>query len=219
MNGCFLFQSGCCGASAFRVLRRQRLDPIDRKNDLEIHRLLGPQRAVVVEGGDALVRRHEIRAALGCERGMKSVIDFFTVPSFQEGRGSAGACAWVVPNQQRPAISTIVFRARWKDGRSIGSSHRGTLLPGVRENFATLRLAHPYHQDCVASMVQSRTSISAIGSRRERFAAHDSPKHLEIFSLGASRRPSGRSTIRPGCAGPPVAQGNEHQRAGVKHVI
>jgi hypothetical protein len=56
-------------------------------------------------------------------------------------------------------------------------------------------------------MVQSRTSISAIGPRRERLAAHDSPKHLEIFSLGASRRPSGRSTIHPSCAGPPVAQG------------
>jgi hypothetical protein len=47
--------------------------------------------------------------------------------------------------------------------------------------FATLRLAHPYHQDCVASMVQSRTSISALGPRR--------------------------NGLPPGCAGPPVAQG------------
>ena len=57
LNGCFVFHSGCFGG--------QRLDPIDREHDLEIHRLLGPQRAVVVEGGDALVERHEIRAALG----------------------------------------------------------------------------------------------------------------------------------------------------------
>jgi hypothetical protein len=120
-----------------RVLRRQRLDPVDRKNDLEIHRLLGPQRAVVVEGGDALVGGTKSALPSVVTRGMKSVIDFFTAPSFQEGRGSAGACAWLPPNQQRPAISTIVFRTRWKDGRSvcIGSSHRGTLLPGVRENF------------------------------------------------------------------------------------
>ena len=47
-----------------RMLRRQRLDAIEREGELEIDRLLGPQRAVVVEGGDALGRRHEIRPAL-----------------------------------------------------------------------------------------------------------------------------------------------------------
>jgi hypothetical protein len=36
------------------VLRRQRLDPIEDEEELEIARLLGPQGAVVVEGGDAL---------------------------------------------------------------------------------------------------------------------------------------------------------------------
>ena len=38
------------------MLRRLRLDAIDREGDLEIDRLLGPERAVVVEGGDALGR-------------------------------------------------------------------------------------------------------------------------------------------------------------------
>ena len=48
----------------FRVLRRERLDPVDGEEELEVERLLAPQRAVVVEGGDALVRRHEVGRAL-----------------------------------------------------------------------------------------------------------------------------------------------------------
>ena len=47
-----------------RVLRRQRLDAVERERELEVDRLLGPQRAVVVEDGDALGDRHEVRAAL-----------------------------------------------------------------------------------------------------------------------------------------------------------
>ena len=47
-----------------RMLGRHRLDAVEREGQLEVHRLLGPQRAVVVEGGDALGGRHEIRPAL-----------------------------------------------------------------------------------------------------------------------------------------------------------
>ena len=43
------------------MLRGQRLHAVEREEQLEIHRLLRPQRAVIVEGGDALVDRHEIR--------------------------------------------------------------------------------------------------------------------------------------------------------------
>jgi hypothetical protein len=46
-----------------RMLRRECLHPIHRKDDLEVHGLLRPQRAVVVEGGDALVNRDEVGAA------------------------------------------------------------------------------------------------------------------------------------------------------------
>ena len=44
-----------------RMLRRQRLDAVEREGELEVHRLLGPERAVVVEDGDALGGRHEVR--------------------------------------------------------------------------------------------------------------------------------------------------------------
>ena len=37
-----------------RMLRRERLHAVEREEQLEIHRLLGPERAVVVERGDAL---------------------------------------------------------------------------------------------------------------------------------------------------------------------
>ena len=47
----------------FGMLRRERLHAIEREGELEIDRLLGPQRAVVVEHRDARGRRYEILAA------------------------------------------------------------------------------------------------------------------------------------------------------------
>src|SRR5262245_34683187 len=41
----------------------ERFDPIEREDQLERHRLLGPERAVVVEGGDALACRYEVGSA------------------------------------------------------------------------------------------------------------------------------------------------------------
>lgn len=48
----------------FRVLRCQGLHAVDGEQEREIERLLRPQRAVVVEHGDALGRGDELRAAL-----------------------------------------------------------------------------------------------------------------------------------------------------------
>ncbi len=55
LKGCVVFHSGCSGAIA--------LHPVEGEEELEVHRLLSPQRAVVVEDGDALGRGHEVRAA------------------------------------------------------------------------------------------------------------------------------------------------------------
>ena len=46
-----------------RVLRRKRLYPIDDKEELKIHRLFTPESAVVVEGGNALLRNHKVLTA------------------------------------------------------------------------------------------------------------------------------------------------------------
>ncbi len=42
------------------MLRRERLHAVEREEELEIQRLLAPERAVIVERRDALLRRHEI---------------------------------------------------------------------------------------------------------------------------------------------------------------
>ena len=47
----------------FRMLRRERFDAVESERELEIHRLLGPQRAVVVEHGDAFRLGHKLLAA------------------------------------------------------------------------------------------------------------------------------------------------------------
>ena len=47
-----------------RMHGRKRLHPVECKGQLDIHRLLDPERAVIVEGRDALLDRHEERPAL-----------------------------------------------------------------------------------------------------------------------------------------------------------
>ena len=73
----------------FGMLRRQRLDAVEREGDLEVDRLLGPQRAVVVEGGDALgdAARSSGKPSV-VTPATKSMIDRFAGPSFQDGSGS-----------------------------------------------------------------------------------------------------------------------------------
>src|SRR5262245_16707360 len=44
--------------------RSHFLDAVEREEKLEIHRVLAPQRAVVVEGGDALGWRNKLRTTL-----------------------------------------------------------------------------------------------------------------------------------------------------------
>ena len=50
------------------MLWRQRLHTVDCEEELGIHGLLRPQATVVVEGGDALGDRHEVRRACLCDR-------------------------------------------------------------------------------------------------------------------------------------------------------
>jgi hypothetical protein len=51
----------------FRVLRRHRLDTVEGEGALHRQWLLAPRRAVVVERGDELGRRHIVGAALACD--------------------------------------------------------------------------------------------------------------------------------------------------------
>ncbi len=56
LNGSLVFHSGCW----FDL----RLHLVDGKRELVVDRLLDPQRAVIVEGGDALGRRHIVGSSL-----------------------------------------------------------------------------------------------------------------------------------------------------------
>jgi len=47
-----------------RMLRRECLYPVNGEGELKINWLLSPERAVVIEGGDAFLRWNEIRRAL-----------------------------------------------------------------------------------------------------------------------------------------------------------
>ena len=78
LNGCLSFHSGCAGA--------MRLDAVEREGELDVHRLFAPQRAVVVEGGDALVG--------GTKSGPPCVVTRST-NSYDRGLGRA-----VVPGRQ-----------------------------------------------------------------------------------------------------------------------
>ena len=49
----------------FGMLPDHRLYAVEGEHHLEVHRLLGPQRAVVVEAGDALGHGHPVAASVG----------------------------------------------------------------------------------------------------------------------------------------------------------
>lgn len=61
----------------FRMLRRERLHPVEEKQPLKIHGLLGPERAVIIKHHDALCRRNKIRRALFCHLSHKIHDAFF----------------------------------------------------------------------------------------------------------------------------------------------
>ena len=97
-NGCLVFHSGCIGASD--------LHAVEREGQLHIHRLLDPERAVIVEGRDALLDRHEVRPAL-----RRDACDEI------EDRSLGRA---LVPGRQR-----IALRLRHRGGRAErGRQHR-----------------------------------------------------------------------------------------------
>jgi hypothetical protein len=87
----------------FRVLRRQGLHPGECEGELEVDRLLRPERAVVVERRDALLRRHE--PGVG------------TIGDFLDERDNALFGSPVVPRRQRRVRLSPDERGHQKDER------------------------------------------------------------------------------------------------------
>ena len=146
-----------CGASALTRSRRR---------ELEVHRLLGPERAVVVEGGDALGHRNEIRRSFGGHALDESNDRLFrraVVPGRQRIGGERRGCANQHGNQGRgglrarkcsvhvlPPKSRAAPRGVRPDYPRSNYLERGQLLAGLLTAFMTwLRLKLP-GKPCIA---------------------------------------------------------------------
>ena len=97
-----------CVVLPFRMLRRQRLHAIEDERQLDVHRLFDPQRAVVVERRDALIRRHEVRPPCVVTRETNVVMDCLVAPSFHDGSGSACACA-AAPLRPNAVVASVML--------------------------------------------------------------------------------------------------------------
>ena len=106
---------------------------IEAVHDLRVHRLLDPQRAVLVERGDALCGRNEFGLA-GRRRRVRRTrrSPVLAAPSFHEGRGSAG-CA---PTLQEMASSNEA--AMWRTPRKAGFIFCSS-PPGATRAYRTTR--------------------------------------------------------------------------------
>jgi hypothetical protein len=97
----------------FRALRRERRDAVEREGELNVHGLLDPERAVVVEGGDALGRGDEIGRAFprhGGDEVQDGPLGVAVVPRWQRiGRLRLGNAA------PRPGVQQGQRRQRRQD--------------------------------------------------------------------------------------------------------
>ena len=79
-----------------RMLRRERLDAVEREGELEVHRLLAPERAVVVERRRCARRRARSRASPRCRHLRDEVEDRLlrraVVPRRQRIVGARSRC-------------------------------------------------------------------------------------------------------------------------------
>jgi hypothetical protein len=84
------------------MLGSERPDAVDGKEELEVERLLGPQGAVVVEGGDALGLRHEVGAGRIGDSTDKIEDRRFGIPVIP-GRQRIGRSGGLVSHSRRAA--------------------------------------------------------------------------------------------------------------------
>ncbi|MNT06151.1 hypothetical protein D3C72_1408050 [compost metagenome] len=127
------FQRGLVGLFRlpFRVLRRHYLQFVHGEDQLEVHRLLAPQGAVVIEHRDAVDRRHVVRPALFGDR-VHEVQDGLArrplVPGRQRRLGVRGAG----DEQQRQHGVAALCKA----DRQVhdGSPGTGSVLRGLSGN-------------------------------------------------------------------------------------
>ena len=137
--------------SPLRVLRRERFHPIERERDLHVDGLLGPERPVVVEHGDALRRRHEIGSALARHaldelddrplrsalvprregvglRGLAGCRDERGLGRLRLGRRTVAACGWGEEPQEQDERREPA-RVRCESSRAVHGDARASCGP------------------------------------------------------------------------------------------
>jgi hypothetical protein len=130
------------------VLRRECLDAIEREGELDVHRLLGPQRAVVVENRDTLGRRHEIGSTLP-RRSLDEVDD-----------GPSGGT--VVPRRQRVGRGS---RCGWRLVRSSSFGRRSARLEQAAQDESSNAGVHVVLSNCSSDTGDSlHASVRIAGS-------------------------------------------------------
>jgi hypothetical protein len=67
---------------------REFFHPVKHEGELDIHRLLTPERAVIIKRRNALSRRNEIGCALLCYGGNERSDRLLAAPAFQEASAS-----------------------------------------------------------------------------------------------------------------------------------
>ena len=102
----------------FGMGRGERLHPVEGEEELEVQGLLGPEGAIVVEGGDALGDRDEVRLPSLVTFSTKATIAFF-VWLFYEGKGSVWAIAGAMTGKTAATIANIVRKKGFSSTRSF----------------------------------------------------------------------------------------------------
>ena len=77
----------------FRLRLGQHRHSFQRVRHERVHRMLDPQRAVLIEGGNAVLGLHKLRARFVCGRFDECDDRLFAGPLIHEGRTSASVCA------------------------------------------------------------------------------------------------------------------------------
>ncbi len=118
------------------VLRREGLHAVQREEELEIHRLLGPERAVVVEGGDAFRGGNKFSAAFLGDFFHKGDDGFFrrgVIPR-RQGVGRGGRSREREKQEGEAAQASgeklLFHRSGWLVLGGVGKGYRGARRTG-----------------------------------------------------------------------------------------
>ena len=153
---------------------------VEREEALAVERLLDPGGAVLVEGGDAVLRAPRRSAPPSVVvAATKSRIACFAAPSFQDGSGSSCARAWR-PGQRARVAARVANRARRLSARGRSLAMSVSLSAAGAAERVTHARAIPG-----MCMISRRFIFVKIGRRRPTWAPFDAVQRSSNSSMSA----------------------------------